>query len=126
EGPTQMGGGSFTTPREGNSTDIRFTRNKANTVLYATVLGWPGSTLHITTLNSNRINLSSLISVQLLGSTAGSVIDLPSRSQDGGGPHDTLPSQPYSASAYVVKLTFAGAIPALGNPAIPTGYGRIA
>ena len=39
-----MGGGSFTTPRAGTNTDIRFTRNKANTVLYATVLGWPGST----------------------------------------------------------------------------------
>ena len=126
EGPTQMGGGSFTTPREGTNTDIRFTRNKANTVLYATVLGWPGSMLNVTTLNSNRINLSSLVSVQLLGSTAGTYIDLPSRSQDAGGLHVTMPSQPYSAPAYVVKLTFSGAIPALGNPAIPTGYLRIA
>ena len=126
EGPTQMGGGSFTTPREGTNTDVRFTRNKANTVLYATVMGWPGSMLNVTTLNSNRINLSSLISAQLLGSTAGTYIDLPSRSQDGGGLHVTMPSQPYSAPAYVVKLTFSGAIPALGNPAIPTGYLRIA
>jgi alpha-L-fucosidase len=125
EGPTQMGGGSFTTPREGTNTDIRFTRNKANTVLYVTVMGWPGSTLHITTLNSNRINLSNLISVQLLGSTAGTYIDLPSRSQDGGGLHVTMPSQPYSASAYVLKLTFSGAIPALNNTPIPTGYLRI-
>jgi alpha-L-fucosidase len=125
EGPTQMGGGSFTTPREGTNTDIRFTRNKANNVLYATVLGWPGGTLNIATLNSNRINLSSLISVQLLGSTAGSYIDLPSRSQDGGGLHITMPSQPYNAPAYVVKLTFSGTIPNLGNPAIPTGYVRI-
>ena len=52
EGPTQMGGGSFTTPREGTNQDIRFTRSKDNTVLYATVLGWPGSTLNITTLAS--------------------------------------------------------------------------
>ena len=37
-----------------------------------TVLGWPGSTLTITTLNSSRINLASLTSVQLLNSTAGS------------------------------------------------------
>jgi alpha-L-fucosidase len=126
EGPTPMGGGSFTTPREGTNTDIRFTRNKANTVLYATVMGWPGSTLTITTLNSNRINLGSLVSAQLLGSTAGTYIDLPNRNQDGGGLRLTMPSQPYSAPAYVVKLTFSGAIPTLGNAPIPTGYVRIA
>jgi alpha-L-fucosidase len=126
EGPTQMGGGSFTTPREGTNTDIRFTRNKANTVLYATVLGWPGSTLNITTLSSNRINLSTLTSVQLLGPAVGTYIDLPNRNQDGGGLHITMPSQPYGASAYVVKLTFAGAIPILANAPVPTGYVRIA
>lgn len=126
EGPTQMGGGSFTTPREGTNTDIRFTRNKANTVLYATVMGWPGSTLHITTLSSNRINLSSLATVQLLGSAAGTYVDLPDWYQDGGGLHITMPSQPYGAPAYVVKLTFSGPIPTLGSPPIPTGYVRIA
>ena len=36
--------------RAGTSQDIRFTRSKDNTVLYATVLGWPGNTLNITTL----------------------------------------------------------------------------
>ncbi len=39
-----MGGGSFSGPRAGTDRDIRFTRSKDNTVLYATVLGWPGST----------------------------------------------------------------------------------
>ena len=53
-----MGGGSFTTPRAGTAQDIRFTRSKDNRVLYATVLGWPGSSLTITTLSSNRINLA--------------------------------------------------------------------
>jgi alpha-L-fucosidase len=90
------------------------------------VLGWPGSTLNIATLNANRINLSSLTSVQLLGSTAGTYINLPTRNQDGSGLHITMPTQPYSASAYVVKLTFSGAIPALGNAQVPTGYLRIA
>jgi alpha-L-fucosidase len=128
EGPTQMGGGSFTTPREGTSTDIRFTRSKDNTVLYATVLGWPGGTLHITTLSTNRINLSSLASVRLLAAMAGSYIDLPNRSQDGSGLHISMPSAgaPFSARAYVVKLTFSGPIPALGAGATPTGWVRIA
>src|SRR5438552_11032604 len=62
EGPTQMGGGSFTTPREGTNRDIRFTRSKDNTVLYATVLRSPRSTLTITTLNSYQIDLISLSS----------------------------------------------------------------
>lgn len=128
EGPTKMGGGSFTTPVAGTNTDIRFTRDKNNTVLYATVLGWPGSTFHITTLNSNRINLSTLSSVQLLGSTAGTYTNLPNRSQDGSGLHVQMPSSsaPFSAPAYVVKLTFSGQIPALGSGPVPTGWARIA
>ncbi|QLQ36408.1 alpha-L-fucosidase [Micromonospora robiginosa] len=117
EGPTQMGGGSFSTPRAGTAQDIRFTRNKANTVLYATILGWPGSSVNITTLAANRINLSSLAGVQLLGSTAGSYVNLPTRTQDNGGLRITLPSAsaPFSAPAYVLKLTFNGAIPTLGG-----------
>ncbi|WP_255421174.1 MULTISPECIES: alpha-L-fucosidase [Micromonospora] len=128
EGPTQMGGGSFQTPREGTGQDIRFTRSKDNTVLYATVLGWPGSTLNIATLGSNQINLSTLASARLLGSTAGTYLDLPNRTQDGSGLHLTMPSSsaPFSALAYVVKLTFAGQIPALGSGPTPAGYVKIA
>ena len=128
EGPTQMGGGSFTQPREGTSQDIRFTRSKDNTVLYATVLGWPGSTLTITTLSSNRINLSTLTSAQLLDSTAGSYIALPQPSQDAAGLHVTLPSSsaPFNALAYVVKLTFSGQIPTPGAGPLPTGWAKIA
>jgi alpha-L-fucosidase len=115
EGPTKMGGGSFTTPRAGTAQDIRFTRDKTNTVLYATVLGWPGSTLTIATLNSARINLSSLSSVRLLNSTAGSYTNLATPTQDATGLHVTLPSSsaPFSALAYVLKLTFSGQLPAL-------------
>ncbi|MGW5665036.1 alpha-L-fucosidase [Streptomyces sp. NPDC003758] len=115
EGPTQMGGGSFTNPQAGTAQDIRFTRNKNNTVLYATVLGWPGSTLTISTLNSARINVSSLASAQLLNPTAGTYTNLPAPTQDATGLHVTLPSSsaPFSALAYVVKLTFSGQIPTL-------------
>ncbi|MFI8933815.1 alpha-L-fucosidase [Streptomyces sp. NPDC053474] len=114
EGPTKMGGGSFTTPHAGTPQDIRFTRNKANHVLYATVLGWPGSSLTIKTLGADRINLSSLTSVKLLGTTAGTYIDLPTPAQNASGLTVTLPSSaPYSANAYVLKLTFSGTIPGL-------------
>ncbi|WP_239311417.1 alpha-L-fucosidase [Plantactinospora mayteni] len=126
EGPTQMGGGSFVQPRPGTNRDIRFTRGKDNRVLYATVLGWPGGTLNIATLNSNRINLSTLTSVQLLGATAGSYVNLPGRTQDGSGLRITMPaSAPFSAPAYVVKLTFSGQIPTLGGGSTPTGWVRI-
>ncbi|MFM9588257.1 alpha-L-fucosidase [Streptomyces scabiei] len=114
EGPTKMGGGSFTTPHAGTAQDIRFTRNKANTVLYATVLGWPGGSVTIRTLTSDRISLLSLTSVKLLGTTAGTYIDLPSPVQNASGLTVTLPSPaPYSADAYVLKLSFSGQIPSL-------------
>ncbi|MFG2556854.1 alpha-L-fucosidase [Streptomyces sp. NPDC048581] len=123
EGPTKMGGGSFTRPTAGTAQDIRFTRSKANTVLYATVLGWPGSSLTIKTLSSDRINLSSLTSVKLLGSTAGTYIDLPTPTQTSSGLTVTLPSSaPYSATAYVLKLAFSGTIPGLRPLAGAIGF----
>ena len=126
EGPTQMGGGTFQTPRTGTAQDVRFTRSKDNRVLYATLLGWPGSTATITTLASSRINLGSLTSVQLLGATAGSYVDLPGRTQDGGGLRVTLPATaPHSAPAYVLKLTFSGPIPTLGGGGPGTGWVRV-
>jgi alpha-L-fucosidase len=128
EGPTQMGGGTFQTPRTGTAQDVRFTRSKDSRVLYATLLGWPGGTATIATLSSARINLSTLTSVQLLGNAAGTYIGLPASTQDGGGLHITLPSAaPYSAPAYVVKLTFSGSVPPLGSggAGIPTGWARI-
>ena len=114
EGPTKMGGGTFMNPNLGTAQDIRFTRNKANTTLYATVLGWPGSSLTIKTLSSSRINLGSLASIQLLDNTAGTYINVPSGTQDASGLKVTLPSSaPFSAPMYVLKLTFAGQIPVL-------------
>jgi alpha-L-fucosidase len=129
EGPTQMGGGTFQTPRTGTAQDIRFTRSKDSRVLYATFLGWPGSTATITTLSSGRINLSTLTTVQLLGSSAGTYTDLSALTQDSSGLHISLPSAaPYSAPAYVLKLTFSGTIPQLGSggsTGVPTGWARV-
>lgn len=123
EGPTKMGGGSFVTPVAGTNKDIRFTRNKANNTLYAIVLGWPGNgaQLQITTLDSSRFNIGTLTSVQLLGASAGAYINL-AYSQNSTAFNVTMPSsQPYSALAYVVKLTFSGTIPTLSGGAIDTG-----
>jgi alpha-L-fucosidase len=52
EGPNQVKAGSF----QGHSIsklgpkDIRFTRNKANNVVYAIALGWPGESIVIQSL----------------------------------------------------------------------------
>ncbi|GAA1968181.1 alpha-L-fucosidase [Catenulispora subtropica] len=127
EGPTAMGGGSFSGPKAGVPQDVRFTRSKDNTVLYATALGWQGGTMTVTTLNSNQINLSTLVSAQLLNNTAGTYINLPAPTQDAGGLHFTMPSSnpPFSALAYTVKLTFSGQIPPLGSGPLPTGWAKI-
>jgi alpha-L-fucosidase len=128
EGPTAMGGGSFSGPKAGVAQDVRFTRSQDNTVLYATALGWQGGTLTITTLNSNQFNISSLTGAQLLNTTAGSYINLPAPTQDAAGLHLAMPSSnaPFSALAYTVKLTFSGQIPALGGGGTGTGYVKIA
>lgn len=112
EGPTKMGGGSFVAPKVGTAKDIRFTRDKAARVLYATVLAWPGdgATLNVTTLSSKRIDLRGLTGIELLGTRTRL-----SHSQDGGGLRITMPAaKPFASPAYVVKLTFADRIPALG------------
>jgi alpha-L-fucosidase len=115
EGPTKMGGGSFTEPRAGTAKDVRFTRTKDNTVLYATILGWPGASTTITTLAGGRIDMHSLKSLQLLGGAPGTYTDLARPTQSGDGLHITLPSAtaPHSALAYVLKFTFPGRIPTL-------------
>ena len=114
EGPTAMGGGSFTSPTAGTATDIRFTRNKATNALYAVAMGWPGNgaQLKITTLNSLRIDLSTLTNVSLILNN-NSYLGLTS-AQDTNGLNVTMPaSQPFTAIAYAFKLSFSGTIPAL-------------
>ncbi|MEV6942201.1 alpha-L-fucosidase [Streptomyces sp. NPDC051172] len=128
EGPTKMGGGSFSGPVAGKPQDVRFTRSQDNKVLYVTALGWQGGTMTVTTLNSNQINLSSLTGAQLLGNAAGTYINLPAPTQDASGLHLAMPSAnpPFTALAYTVKLTFSGEIPVLGAPGGSTTWVKIA
>jgi alpha-L-fucosidase len=112
EGPTKMGGGSFVAPKVGTAKDIRFTRDKAGRVLYATVLAWPGdgATLNLTTLSGKRFDAATLKRVELLGE---SVIRL-SFEQDADGLRVVMPAtKPVASPAYALRLTFAGKIPAV-------------
>ena len=121
EGPTQLGGGDFQEMKTGTAQDIRFTRTKDNTTLYAIVLGWPGdgAVLNIQTLAEGRIDLSSLTSVQLIGAAAGEYIDL-SYTQTAEGLAVTMPdTMPCEEDAYMLKLSFSGEIPPLTPVSTP-------
>lgn len=110
EGPTRMGGGSFVAPKIGTAKDIRFTRDKAERVLYATVLAWPGAELTITTLSAKRADVTGLRRVELLGAPN----PLTYRQDQDGLRVALPPEKPFESPAYVVKLTFARRIPVAG------------
>lgn len=113
EGPNTAGGDSFTAPLTGNSSDIRFTRNKAKNVLYATMLGWPESgAASIKALGSSaQVDLSNLASVKLLGDSTGQYIDVTEWKQDDSALTIQLPSKPAESQGYVLKLSFNDNIP---------------
>ncbi|KAM0563117.1 hypothetical protein ACHAPJ_001967 [Fusarium lateritium] len=113
EGPNRAGGGSFTSPLIGNSSDIRFTRSKDATTLYATILGWPQDEhVSISSLGSNAlISLKGLQSVQLIGDKADQYTTVPHWEQSKDALEITLPKQPAESFAYVLKLNFRDRIP---------------
>jgi alpha-L-fucosidase len=116
EGPTRMGNayGVMTSPTVGTAKDIRFTRNKDNTILYAILLGWEKGQkeIMIKSLSSNRINCKNLKSVELINGEEGRYLSLPFN-QDADGLKVSLPNIPFEEMAYVLKLSFNGKIPAL-------------
>jgi alpha-L-fucosidase len=99
----------WVTATEGDG--IRFTRNKENTVLYVTNLGWSNDELRIKILGSSRIDLKTLTSVTLLGA-AGKL----TYSQTAEELRIKVPPKaPYESPAYAFKLTFTGQIPTLNS-----------
>jgi alpha-L-fucosidase len=104
EGPTNM-----TDFASGTAKDIRFTRNKANNVLYATVLDWPGNgaTLTVGKLASDRFDAKAISAITLLGSPAKLVWH-----QDASGLHVVMPAAaPNSLFAYSLKIVLKGSLP---------------
>ncbi|KAF4458902.1 alpha-L-fucosidase [Fusarium albosuccineum] len=113
EGPNKAGGGSFTAPLQGNSSDVRFTRNKDADVLYVTVLGWPDDDhVSINSLGSDAaVDFKNLKSIQLLGDEAGQYHEVSDWEQFKDALDISLPAQPAESLAYVLKLSFDGNIP---------------
>ena len=106
--------GVFTAPAEGTARDIRYTRSKDNTTLYAILLGWDEGQKEITltSLSSNRIDLKTLKSVELINGEAGKYLPLTFR-QNEEGLIINLPERTFEEMAYVIKLSFRRKIPAL-------------
>jgi alpha-L-fucosidase len=121
EGPTKMGGGFGAT--EATANDVRYTKSKDGDAVYAILLGWPGNGKQVTlaSVTTTRFAVGSG-KVFLFGQTGGSPTTL-TFTQDGSGLHVTLPStQPYTASAYAIKISKSGAEPA-PTPWITNGSG---
>jgi alpha-L-fucosidase len=97
EGPTKMGSGHgvFTEPSEGTAQDVRYTRSKDNTTLYAIMMGWDKGQREIilSSLSSDRIDIKNLKTVALINGDAGNYLPLSSR-QDVGGLIVDLPDKP--------------------------------
>jgi len=96
----------WVTASEGDG--IRFTRNKENTVLYVTNLGWANDELRIRTLGSSKIDLTTLAGVTLLGHSG----KLTYR-QTADGLSIKVPAKPFDSPAYAFKLAFRNQIPVL-------------
>ncbi|MGD0839385.1 MAG: alpha-L-fucosidase [Polyangia bacterium] len=114
EGPTKMGGGSFTTPTAGTSADVRYTVAKDGNTLYAIFMGWPGNgkQVTLTSVTSTAFAIGSgkvfLFGPSGLGGDANAL----TFTQDSSGLHVTMPgSQPYIATAYALALSKTGAEP---------------
>ena len=118
EGPTKMGSGYgiMGAPVEGTAKDVRYTRSKDYTTLYAILLGWEKDQIEVilTSLSSNRIDLKNLKSVELINDEAGKYLPLVFK-QDKKGLIVSLPERSFEEMAYVLKLNFDGKIPPFDN-----------
>jgi alpha-L-fucosidase len=89
EGPNIVKSGSFqgSSVNKLGATDIRFTRNKTSTLLYAIVLGWPSAQFVVRSLGTqSAVGIHRVERVQLLGTdqkvnwtqtAAGLLVELP-------------------------------------------------
>lgn len=79
--------------------DVRFTRNKENTVLYATMLKWPGDKVVLETFKD--VELSTIKSMKLLG-----VHGELGWKQTEAGLEVMLPAEPAYGMAYPIRIEF--------------------
>jgi len=118
EGPTKMGAahGVFTAPAQGTAQDVRYTRSKDNTSLYAILLGWDAGQKEVIlhSFSSDRFDIKSLKEVSFINGAAGQYLPLKYK-QDASGLTINLPEQHQEELAYVMKLAFNAAVPELNK-----------
>lgn len=105
EGPDMVKSGSFqgTSVSKLGPQDIRFTRNKANTVVYAIILGWPGKEAVIHALGtSSPQSPAKIANVELLGYQSKVRFQ-----QSSSTLRVELPAQKPSDYAIALKVSFA-------------------
>ena len=103
EGPTKLGGGSFSDPRECTPADIRFTRNKANDTLYAIDLGWPeDNRMVVTNLREGYIDASGIKAISLVDGN-----EALTWSQDDEGLKIMLPESTYITNSSPIYSYFS-------------------
>lgn len=116
EGPTKMGAahGVMGAPVAGTAGDVRYTRSKDKSTLFAILLGLEKDQkkFTLTTLSADRIDCKELSSVQLINGEAGKYLPLTFK-QTAEGLVVDLPKLSFEEMAYVVKLKFNDTIPAL-------------
>jgi alpha-L-fucosidase len=105
EAPNLVKPGSF----EGHSIaqlgpkDIRFTRNKANTIVYAILLGWPQEPIRIEALGASAANKPGKIErVQLVGTEQELAWKQEAAALSVSLPNDFRPQSDYAASLKVI------------------------
>jgi alpha-L-fucosidase len=120
EGPTKIGGGSFTGPKAMTASDIRYTKSKNGDAVYAILGGWPsGGQVNMTAVTTSRFPLGSG-KVFLFGPAGGQPTTLQA-TQDTSGLHVTLPgTAPYTAIAYAIKISPSSTPPG-SSPTIDAG-----
>lgn len=91
------------------SEDIRFTRNKAKTTLYAFLMDWPVGDIHIKSLNSGAMDKNEIKDISVIG-----LNEKLSWSQDAKGITIRKPkTKPGYDFAYPVKIVFKNQIPGI-------------
>jgi len=106
EGPTAIKQGSFQgdSIKRMTARDIRYTRNKAGTVVYAITLGWPEEEMRLTSLGTGAGTKPGKVAhVELLGTAARPVFR-----QDASALHVQLPrARPKTDYAAALKIHLA-------------------
>ena len=92
------------------ATEIRYTRSKDNSILYAIALAWPGEKFTLSKLKQDKFQTASIKSIRLLGTN-----DSLSWNQDKTGIHVTMPIRPDYEFAFPIAIQFDGEIPKLAR-----------